>query len=119
MQHDNAQADLLLPDDDPSLATELARRTKAASGGRGSGSGGATWKESHSKLAEQYGVQWPLAPSKELLESKWFHVLPDREKEVSCFLITDRHGPSQTRVVASSFVTGNWISCLPCCTDEA
>ena len=82
MQHNNSQVDLLLPDDDAGLADELSRRTKAASNGRSSGTG-ATWKESHSKLAEQYGVHWPLTPSKELSESKWFHVLPDREKEVS------------------------------------
>ena len=66
-----------MPDGHPSVVAELERRCKATQ----KGSASASWKDQHSKLAEQYAVKWPLEVPQTLSDSQWFNVLPEREKE--------------------------------------
>ncbi|CAK8995068.1 unnamed protein product [Durusdinium trenchii] len=74
----------LLPDSHGLVQIELNRRVSKKKDGEAKDK--AAWPEQHSALAEKYGVQWPLQPSKELASSVWYDVLPDREKEVLCFV---------------------------------
>ena len=66
-----------MPNDHPSVAAELERRSRSNQKVTTS----ASWKDQHSNLAEQYGVKWPLDVPQTLSDSPWFKVLPDREKE--------------------------------------
>ncbi|CAL1131063.1 unnamed protein product [Cladocopium goreaui] len=75
---------LLLPNDHPTVRAELERRAKAKAGAKGSEK--ASWKDQHTSLAEQYGVKWPLDIPQELENSEWFGILPEREKEIPCFV---------------------------------
>lgn len=76
---------LLLPNDHPTVRAELERRAKAKAGAKGSEK--ASWKDQqHTSLAEQYGVKWPLDIPQELENSEWFGILPEREKEILCFV---------------------------------
>ncbi|CAL1145414.1 unnamed protein product [Cladocopium goreaui] len=70
----------LLKDDDRVVLAELNRRLNAgdrraqrkASSEPGPSSSGDKWREQHSNLAEQLGVKWPLTPSTQLTQSRWF-----------------------------------------------
>ena len=70
--------DMLLADDHPLVMSELERRQKAQGNKK---TGSVAWKDQHSTLAEQYGVQWPLSVPESLNAAPWFRVLPERERE--------------------------------------
>ena len=72
--------DMLLADDHTAVMSELERRQKAQGNKK---TGSVAWKDQHSTLAEQYGVQWPLSVPESLDAAPWFRVLPDREREAS------------------------------------
>ena len=83
----------MMYDHDLAVREELARRWKS----NAKTSDKASWKDQHTHLAEQYGVQWPLEVPDQLEKSEWFHVLPAREKEAqSVVLKLNTHGHSHS-----------------------